>query len=494
MHKKLFCIENRFARGRMNKDEDGQGLVEYALILVLVAIVVIAILPLLGPQLGETYGTCTQSRSVSPFGFSYGLDEAQPYCSYGTNPLELNYFSDGLNHLYDPTSLRIASGLRSCRFSDCGTLEVQRDEMGQANGIIVYTSGPVFNGFINFDFELCRYPPHSDRCEIGRQIINSRSADERPSENFGVETVLRDVSVDALTTITANESGDAEIDWDVIFEQSGDFLRQARQIENSTLEASFVTKEAFTEAIAIIVEYANDTNNSVLQAGIEAVVQAVDDRNGEAVVPALAGIATELALVPENVRLAVIEEITPRIIETYHTLHGVVVADDAIDMPLQLLVDEEEKNPGSTYGSIPHLLERWDKIQQFNQGIEVIQPLLKEGIFFVIGIFADSGDEDYIELARQYENDFFWGLLNEAIDKALVEPEGIRTSLESKAKTAWSAYLSGDLEGAGTALSDILNEVRAQNSKHITPDSATLIQESVIELAEGLEIPLTPGD
>jgi pilus assembly protein Flp/PilA len=34
------------------REEEGQGLVEYALILVLVAIVVIAILAILGPQLG----------------------------------------------------------------------------------------------------------------------------------------------------------------------------------------------------------------------------------------------------------------------------------------------------------------------------------------------------------------------------------------------------------------------------------------------------------
>jgi len=38
----------RFFRG-----EDGQGLVEYALILVLVAVVVIAALALMGPYIGE---------------------------------------------------------------------------------------------------------------------------------------------------------------------------------------------------------------------------------------------------------------------------------------------------------------------------------------------------------------------------------------------------------------------------------------------------------
>ena len=39
--------------------EDGQGLVEYALVLVLVAVVVIAILTLLGPQIGNVFSRVT---------------------------------------------------------------------------------------------------------------------------------------------------------------------------------------------------------------------------------------------------------------------------------------------------------------------------------------------------------------------------------------------------------------------------------------------------
>lgn len=41
--------------------EEGQGLVEYALILVLVAIVVIAILTLLGPQIGNVFSRITDA-------------------------------------------------------------------------------------------------------------------------------------------------------------------------------------------------------------------------------------------------------------------------------------------------------------------------------------------------------------------------------------------------------------------------------------------------
>jgi pilus assembly protein Flp/PilA len=41
--------------------EEGQGLVEYALILVLVAVVVIAILTLLGPAIGNVFSSIVQS-------------------------------------------------------------------------------------------------------------------------------------------------------------------------------------------------------------------------------------------------------------------------------------------------------------------------------------------------------------------------------------------------------------------------------------------------
>ena len=37
--------------------EEGQGLVEYALILVLIAIVVIAVLVLIGPEVGNVFST-----------------------------------------------------------------------------------------------------------------------------------------------------------------------------------------------------------------------------------------------------------------------------------------------------------------------------------------------------------------------------------------------------------------------------------------------------
>ncbi|MCK6584538.1 Flp family type IVb pilin [Chloroflexi bacterium CFX6] len=45
--------------------EEGQGLVEYAIILALVSIVVIAVMRLLGPQVGNTFSSI--SRSMDTF-------------------------------------------------------------------------------------------------------------------------------------------------------------------------------------------------------------------------------------------------------------------------------------------------------------------------------------------------------------------------------------------------------------------------------------------
>ncbi len=45
--------------------EEGQGLVEYALILVLVAIVVIAILLILGPQIGNVFSKVTSGLGAT---------------------------------------------------------------------------------------------------------------------------------------------------------------------------------------------------------------------------------------------------------------------------------------------------------------------------------------------------------------------------------------------------------------------------------------------
>ena len=54
------AVETWFATVRPGDEEDGQGMVEYALILALVAVVAIAILFILGNQIRNTFNNVTQ--------------------------------------------------------------------------------------------------------------------------------------------------------------------------------------------------------------------------------------------------------------------------------------------------------------------------------------------------------------------------------------------------------------------------------------------------
>ena len=60
MLKTWVAVETWFATVRPGDEEDGQGMVEYALILALVAVVAIAILFILGNQIRNTFNNVTQ--------------------------------------------------------------------------------------------------------------------------------------------------------------------------------------------------------------------------------------------------------------------------------------------------------------------------------------------------------------------------------------------------------------------------------------------------
>jgi len=80
-----------------NKKEKGQGLVEYALILVLVAIVVIGVLKLLGPIIGGVFSTVNNSLS----GVGGGSGEAAAVVPTATPELSPGCMAiNGYNYTY----------------------------------------------------------------------------------------------------------------------------------------------------------------------------------------------------------------------------------------------------------------------------------------------------------------------------------------------------------------------------------------------------------
>jgi pilus assembly protein Flp/PilA len=79
--------------------EGGQGLVEYALILVLVAIVVIVALSLLGPSIGNVFSNIVDDLNALGGGNNYVVAITRSDYDSGLQTLHLDATSDGV---YDP--------------------------------------------------------------------------------------------------------------------------------------------------------------------------------------------------------------------------------------------------------------------------------------------------------------------------------------------------------------------------------------------------------
>lgn len=79
--------------------ERGQGLVEYSLILVLVALIVIVVLSLLGPSIGNVFSNIVDELDVLGGGNNYLVAITRADYDSGSQTLHLDATSDGV---YDP--------------------------------------------------------------------------------------------------------------------------------------------------------------------------------------------------------------------------------------------------------------------------------------------------------------------------------------------------------------------------------------------------------
>lgn len=95
-------------RPRFSKknSEVGQGLVEYALILVLISLVVIVVLSLLGPNIGNVFSNIVDKLDVIGGGTNYIVAITLADYDSGLQMLHLDATSDGV---YDPAVTLTAS-------------------------------------------------------------------------------------------------------------------------------------------------------------------------------------------------------------------------------------------------------------------------------------------------------------------------------------------------------------------------------------------------
>ncbi len=98
----------------------GQGLVEYALILVLVAVVVIAILMILGPQISSVFSTINRAMSLGGGGGGSAVTSVNASRDLGGNLTVVVGVSKSTSLTFSGTVTGSGSCSSSCTFSFSG--------------------------------------------------------------------------------------------------------------------------------------------------------------------------------------------------------------------------------------------------------------------------------------------------------------------------------------------------------------------------------------
>jgi pilus assembly protein Flp/PilA len=199
----------------MNRSENGQGFVEYALILVLVAIVVIAILSLLGPEIGKVFSETVNILS------SFGEDPV-PYVNAKD---DVFLTSEGREMIFNVA----ANDYANTPSLDLSSVQVI-DGSGPSHGILSHLEDDLFSykpdgGFTGFDS--FRYhidnTVRSDEAEvlIGVQEYAIAKDDYTggPYQTFSLRVLDNDyvgvnLAFDSPKIVTGPEAGTAELDAD----------------------------------------------------------------------------------------------------------------------------------------------------------------------------------------------------------------------------------------------------------------------------------------
>jgi len=269
----------------MKRKETGQGLVEYALILVLVAVVVLAVLMILGPIIGGVFSEINEELSSDDLGPEY---------------------SDGYFN-------QSASTTRS---------------MQKGNG---KHAGDEFEAYYEF----------------------------------------QELSLDQ---------------------------------EEYLLEAGILIRESLDEVFEVLIEYAIEVDDNVLQDLISSAQQEIAAGNMINFATVVDMILSSQEGIPSEVQLAVILKAEPHFIDSYLVLEGTEVPVDAYDAAVLDLQQWEYQNPDGSGYTIQKLEEIWELVDQRNSLItELARPALAEAACFGISALHSTEIEEYIELAQQYE-------------------------------------------------------------------------------------------
>lgn len=316
----------------MKRHEEGQGLVEYALILVLVALVVIEPWVGVGPAIDDVF--CPLIVSIPSPGSSYDYVQRMK-------------MSDELVVIDVKETLENALGVHPeypITFEDIVSFPSHGTVVNHRDGTFTYRPNEVGSGTddsFTYEWSVC---PARGSTSLVTIIIGETD----------------DPSVSQAYIMTSAEP--STLEWDDVKESILALFEEALAQEESLEEGVDLTVEAVVEGLEVLIDYADDIDNQALSEALSQVVQDIKDGNLDAVPDVADYLVAELEEIPPEVWTALSLKTAPRLIDSCETVSGGFVSPDAIAAAQEALEQLDPDYPGKA-----------EKQQQLQEAVDIIE-------------------------------------------------------------------------------------------------------------------------
>ena len=301
----------------MKRHGKGQGLVEYALILVLVAIVVIAVLLLVGPVMEVVF--CDIVFVLNTSGSSGDFDS--------THVVSMDAYEESVTFDVQVPSL-----------GNCSSYLAVDDVGDPSHGSVQHQSGGTFT-----------YRPN----EVGSEIDDSFTFNWHFSDQSGSYLSLVNIIVgepDLLASEATIMSGSEQPtqEFDAVNENILTLFEAAVEQEESLQEGVDLSVEAVVEGLEVLIDSADDNDNQVLSGFLSQLLQDFKDGNLDKDSEVITQIETELADAPLEVLIAMSLKMAPRLVDSCVMFSNGSVSPDTIDAAVQAVEGLDDSHPGKT--------------------------------------------------------------------------------------------------------------------------------------------------
>ena len=365
----------------MKRHEKGQGLVEYALILVLVAIVVIAVMLLVGPAVGDSF--CE---------LMFVLNDQGPSGEFDTTHVVS----------MDPIEGSVTFDVVVTSPGSCSSNMVVDDVVDDpSHGLVENPSGGTFT-----------YWPTEVSSGTDDSFTFSWHFSDSYGPYFSLVTII--VGEPDLLASEANIMSNAEQpargkkparELDDVDENILALFEAAEEQEESLQEGVDLTLEAIVEGLEVLMDFTDDNDNQPLSESLSQLLQEVKDGNLVALPEVITEIGTDLAEAlaeaPLEVQISILRKMGPRLIDSCVMFSNGSVSPDTIAAAQQALEGLDENHPGKAdaldilEGAVVIIEKRNDAIEDYTEYQSAILEI------FITGLEL-AGEE---ELAQQLAAD-----------------------------------------------------------------------------------------